>query len=397
MKNVPTIDGLDLVGRTVLLRCDLNVPMADGRLTNGLRIERLVPTIQELRLGGARVVLLSHFGRPRGTPVAAYSLRPVANFVSEALGTPVAFAEDCIGEAAKAAVDALPPDGVCLLENLRFHAGETNNDAGFAAALAELGDIYVGDAFSCAHRVHASVEALPRLLPHAAGRAMEAELRAFENALGTPARPLAAIVGGAKVSTKLAVLTNLCNKVDVLVVGGAMANTFLAARGLGVGRSLHEPDLAETARQVLGSAAAAGCEVFLPEDVVVAADLAAGVATDVVPAGEVPHDKMILDFGPRAAAALAVRLAGCATLLWNGPLGAFEVPPFDAATTSVARAAAKLTADGALLSVAGGGDTAAALDHAGVAAAFSYVSTAGGAFLDWLAGRALPGVEALQG
>ena len=342
MKNVPTIDGLDLMGRTVLLRCDLNVPMADGRLTNGLRIERLVPTIQELRLGGARVVLLSHFGRPRGTPDAAYSLRPVANFVSEALGTPVAFAEDCIGEAAKAAVDALPPDGVCLLENLRFHAGEMNNDAGFAAALAELGDIYVGDAFSCAHRVHASVDALPRLLPHAAGRAMEAELRAFENALDTPARPLAAIVGGAKVSTKLAVLTNLCNKVDVLVIGGAMANTFLAARGLGVGRSLHEPDLAETARQVLESAAA--CEVFLPEDVVIADGLAPGVATDVVPAGEVPDDKMILDFGPKAAAALADRLAGCATLVWNGPLGAFEVPPFDAATTAVATTPTKTPA-----------------------------------------------------
>ena len=397
MKDIPMIDDLDVEGRTVLVRGDLNVPMVGGRLTNGLRIDRLVPTIQELRAGGARVVLLSHFGRPRGAPDSAYSLRPVAGFVSDALGAPVAFAEDCIGDVAREAVRTLPQDGVCLLENLRFHDGETDNDSGFAAALAELGDLYVDDAFSCAHRAHASVAALPGLLPHAAGRAMEAELRALENALGTPTRPVAAIVGGAKVSTKLAVLGNLCAKVDFLAIGGAMANTFLFAAGLGVGRSLHEPDLADTVRQVLDSAAAAECEIFLPEDVVIAGGLVPGIATDVVAAAAVPADQMILDFGPKSAAALAERLAGCATLVWNGPLGAFEVAPFDAATASVARAAAKLTVDGALLSIAGGGDTVAALSGAGVDGSFSYVSTAGGAFLEWLEGKALPGVEALKG
>ena len=398
MKNIPTIGGLDLKGRTVLLRGDLNVPMAGGRPpTNALRIERLIPTIKELRSGGARVVLLSHFGRPRGAPDPAYSLRPVAGFVGEALGLPIAFAEDCIGEAAKTAVDAMPQDGVCLLENLRFHDGETNNDPAFAAALAELGDLYVGDAFSCAHRAHASVDALPRLLPHAAGRALEAELRALDGVLGAPKRPLAAIVGGAKVSTKIGVLTNLSAKVDVLAIGGAMANTFLFARGFAIGGSLFEEDLAERVRQVLENAEAGGCEVLLPEDVVVADGLVAGAATEITAAANVPVDKMILDFGPAAADALAERLGTCATLVWNGPLGAFEVPPFDAATTAVARTVAQLTAAGTLVSVAGGGDTVAALNRAGVADAFSYVSTAGGALLDWLAGRTLPGVEALRG
>jgi phosphoglycerate kinase len=396
MQGIPSIDDLDLKGRTVLLRADLNVPMAGAHLAGGLRIRRLVPTIETLRNAGARVVLLSHFGRPGGKADPDTSLRPVAGLVSEALGAPVTFAADCIGAEAKATVDAMPPGGVCLLENLRFHAGETENDAGFAAALAELGDVYVNDAFSCAHRAHASVEALAHLLPHAAGPGFEAEWQALERALGTPKRPLMAIIGGAKVSTKLAVLSTLCTQADVLAIGGAMANTFLFARGLDVGRSLFEAELADTARNVLDRAAGAGCEVFLPDDVVVASGLAAGVATAVTAAAEVPGGQMILDFGPAAAAALAERLAGCATLVWNGPLGAFEIPPFDAATTTVARAAAKLTAAGTLISVAGGGDTVAALNRAGVDDAFSYVSTAGGAFLDWLAGRPLPGVEALR-
>ena len=386
---VRTLDGLDTAGQTVLLRADLNVPMREGRVGDLTRIERTVPTIGELAAQGARVVILSHLGRPKGRPAPELSLRPVAEALAEALEAPVAFAA-----ADPAAVIAgLPPGGVAMLENLRFDPGEEANDAEYAARLASLGDAYVNDAFSAAHRAHASTEALARLLPAAAGRLMQRELEALEAALGSPRRPAAAIVGGAKVSTKLDLLGNLAARVDLLVIGGGMANTFLHAQGYEVGRSLCERDMAKTARGILDAAEAAGCEVLLPVDAVVAPRLEAGAPTEVVAVDKVPAEAMILDVGPESIAALIDRLGLLRTLVWNGPLGAFEVPPFDRGTNEVAQAAAGM--DG-LLTVAGGGDTVAALAQAGVVERFGYVSTAGGAFLEWMEGRVLPGVAVLE-
>ena len=391
-----SLDGLALAGKRVLLRGDLNVPMKDGAVADTARLDRLAPTVEEICAKGGSVVLLSHFGRPGGERVPALSLRALAGPLSRALGgRRVAFAEDCIGPLAEQAAAGLGPGGVLLLENLRFHPGEEANDPGFAAALAALGNVYVNDAFSAAHRAHASTAGLARLLPAAAGRLMEAELAALESALATPERPLAAIVGGAKISTKLDLLGNLAGRVDTLVIGGAMANTFLHALGTDVGASLCERGMAGAARAILAAADEAGCEVALPSDVVVARALEAGAPAETVPVAAVPRDAMILDLGPATAHALAARLAACRTLVWNGPLGAFEMPPFDAATVAVARQAAALTKAGSLRSIAGGGDTVAALSHAGVAEDFSYLSTAGGAFLEWLEGRTLPGVAAL--
>lgn len=391
-----TLDDVTVAGKRVLVRGDLNVPVRDGKVTDTTRIDRLLPTIRDLADKGARVVVLSHFGRPKGQVVAELSLAPVAEALSKALGRPVAFATDCIGDAAKTVVDGLGDGDVALLENLRFHAGEEANDKSFAESLAALGDIYVNDGFSVSHRAHASTEAIARLLPAVAGRNMQAELEALQVALGEPKRPVLAVVGGAKVSTKLAVLGNMIEKVDALVIGGGMANTFLHALGTDIGASLCEKDLADTARQIMAKADAAGCEIVLPSDVVIAAKLEAGAPCETVPVAAVRPDMMILDIGPDSAAALAARLAAIRTLLWNGPLGAFEFPPFDASTVTVARAAAEQSKAGSLVSVAGGGDTVAALRHAGVADDFTYVSTAGGAFLEWMEGKELPGVAALQ-
>jgi phosphoglycerate kinase len=397
MAALRTLDDLEVGGKRVLVRADLNLPLNRGRVGDTLRIERLAPTLMELIGGGARVVILSHFGRPQGRVVAEMSLRPVVAPLSAALrGKEVAFAGDCVGAEAEAVVAALGEGEVALLENLRFHAGEESNDPEFAARLAALGELYVNDAFSCAHRAHSSVVGLPRLLPAAAGRGMEAELKALGAALEAAQRPLMAVVGGAKVSTKLELLHNLVAKVDVLVIGGAMANTFLHARGLEIGRSLAEQAMAESARAIIEHAAQAACELVLPVDVVVAEALEPGAATATVAADRVPAKAMILDIGPKTAALAARKLEDCRTLVWNGPLGAFETPPFDRGTTRLARAAAALTEAGRLMSVAGGGDTLAALNHAGVAASFSYVSAAGGAFLEWLEGRELPGVKALE-
>ena len=392
-----TLDDLDFAGRRVILRGDLNVPMRSGQVSDTTRLDRLAPTINELADGGARVIVISHFGRPKGKVVPEMSLRPVAAALAKSLGgIPVAFVSDCIGAAAESAIAALPEGGVLLLENLRFHPGEEANDPEFSRALAALGDCYVNDAFSAAHRAHASTEGIARKLPAAAGRNMEAELKALGGALDDPRRPLAAIVGGAKVSSKLDVLGHLVAKVDRLIIGGGMANTFLYAQGIAVGASLCERDLADTAREILAQAETQDCRIVLPEDAVVAAAFEAGAPSQTVALDAVPPDQMILDFGPKSIAAIEAQLANCRTLVWNGPLGAFEVPPFDTATVAVARAAAALTDSGNMTTVAGGGDTVAALVHAGVADRFSYVSTAGGAFLEWLEGRTLPGVAALQ-
>jgi len=396
MPNFPTLDDMDVRGKRVLLRADLNVPVRDGAVTDATRIERLAPTITTLIDRGAKVVVMSHFGRPRGRPDPAYSLRPLVEPLKQAIGgCEVVFAGDCIGEAAKRVVANLRPGQVALLENLRFYKGEEENSADFARALAELGDVYVDDAFSAAHRAHASIDALARLLPAAAGKLMQAELAALTAALETPARPLLAIIGGAKVSTKLDLLRFLVGKVDVLAIGGAMANTLLMAEGREVGRSLCERDIAETARQLLALARERNCRVILPEDVVVASELASGVATREVAIDAVPSDAMILDIGGRTVMRIAVALDEARSLVWNGPLGAFETPPFDRGTAAVARKVADLTRAGKLLSVAGGGDTVAALSAAGLTEELSYVSTAGGAFLEWLEGRELPGVAAL--
>jgi phosphoglycerate kinase len=392
-----TLDDMTVAGQRVLVRGDLNLPVQGGRVTDTTRIDRMLPTLRELMEKGARVVVISHFGRPKGRVVPEMSLKPVADALSQALGgTPVAFAADCIGDAAKAVVDGLADGEIALLENLRFHPGEEANDAGFAGDLAALGDIYVNDGFSVSHRAHASTEAIARLLPAAAGRNMQSELEALESALGDPKRPVLALVGGAKVSTKLAVLGNLIEKVDALVIGGGMANTFLHALGTDVGASLCEADLADTAREIMAKADSAGCEIILPSDVVIAGKLEAGAPSETVMTAAVPPEKMILDIGPDSAAALSERLGSVRTLLWNGPLGAFEFPPFDAATVTVAQAAAKCTDAGEMVSVAGGGDTVAALRHAGVADSFTYISTAGGAFLEWIEGKELPGVAALR-
>lgn len=383
-------------GRRVLLRADLNLPVKDGRITDLTRIERLAPTIRELSEAGARVVVCSHFDRPKGRRVPEMSLRPMAAALGEVLGRPVAFAEDCVGEAAEAAVAAMADGDVLVLENTRFHAGEETNDPALAGGLARLADAFVNDAFSAAHRAHASTEGVARLVPAYAGRLMQAELEALDRALGSPQRPVVAIVGGAKVSTKLDLLGNLSKRVDALVIGGAMANTFLAAQGHGVGKSLQEAEMHGTARAILDEAREAGCEVVLPVDLVVAEGFSANSPNRVVPADAVPDGMMALDVGPATVALVAEKLASAKTLVWNGPFGAFELAPFDAATVAIAREAARLTEAGALLSVGGGGDTVSALRHAGVAERMTYVSAAGGAFLEWLEGKTLPGVAALQ-
>ncbi len=396
MPNFRSIDDLAVQGKRVLVRVDFNVPVKDGRVTDATRIERAVPTLRELNDKGAKVIALSHFGRPKGKPDPAFSLKPLVEPLSRALGgKPVAFATDCIGPEAERVVKAMKPGDVALLENLRFHPEEEKNDTGFARALAALGDLYVNDAFSAAHRAHASTEGLAHLLPAAAGRLMQAELEALGAALETPQRPVVALVGGAKVSTKLDLLNFLVRKVNVLVIGGAMANTLLFARGVEVGKSLSERDMAETARGVLAKASAAGCAVVLPVDAVVARELKPNVATETVAISGVPKDAMILDIGPQTVAAIGAKLEASKTLVWNGPVGAFETPPFERGTVAIARRVAELTRAKRLLSVAGGGDTVAALAQAGVTEDLSYVSTAGGAFLEWLEGRELPGVAAL--
>ena len=396
MTQFKTLDDADVTGKRVLLRVDLNVPIKDGEVGDRTRIERILPTIREIADKGGRVILLAHFGRPKGQPNPAMSLEPLAPVLSQMLGMPVGFADDCVGPVAAGIVAALKDGNVVLLENTRFHAGEEKNDDEFASQLASLGDIFVNDAFSAAHRAHASTEGLARHLPSYAGRTMQAELEALEKGLGNPERPVVAVVGGAKVSTKIDLLSNLVTRVDALVIGGGMANTFLAAQGIDVGKSLCEHDLADTARAILDAAKTAGCEIVLPVDAVVAREFKAGAANETVAVGAVPADAMILDAGPKTVELVSGWLDKAKTLVWNGPLGAFEIEPFDAATMAAARHAARRTKAGDLVSVAGGGDTVAALNQAGVADDFTYVSTAGGAFLEWMEGKPLPGVEVLK-
>ena len=392
-----TLDDIgDVRGKHVLVRGDLNVPVEDGRVTDASRLQAVVPTLAELADAGAIVLLLSHFGRPKAGPDPKLSLRPIAEALSQVLGRPVEFIPDCVGDASAAAVAGLAPGSIAVLENTRFYPGEEANDPAFVAQLARLGELYVNDAFSAAHRAHASTEGLAHVLPAFAGRAMEAELDALEKALGDPEHPVVAVVGGAKVSSKIDVLNHLVTKVDHLIIGGAMANTFLAARGIAVGRSLCERDMFDTALAVLDSAQVANCIVHLPYDVVVATEFKANAPHRTVNVHEVGPDEMILDIGSTAVEALADVLKVCKTLVWNGPLGAFELVPFDAATVALAQTAAALTDAGGLVSVAGGGDTVAALNHAGCADRFTYVSNAGGAFLEWMEGKPLPGVEALM-
>ena len=391
-----SLDDMGVAGKTVLVRVDINVPVENGNVTDDTRIRRIVPTISDILAAGGKPVLLAHFGRPKGKVVPEMSLRPLVPALEAALGAPVLFCADCRGPAASAALNAAPAGTVVLLENTRFHPGEEKNDPALAAEMAALGDVYCNDAFSAAHRAHASTEALARLLPACAGRLMQAELSALESALGTPKRPVAAVVGGAKVSTKLDLLGNLVHRVDTLVIGGGMANTFLAAQGIGVGASLCEHDLADTARNILAEADTAGCRILLPVDVIVAREFAANAAHETVEANACPDDAMILDAGPQSVAAIAQVIEEACTLIWNGPLGAFEIEPFDTATNAAARTAATRSRAGALVSVAGGGDTVAALNQAGVAEDFTYISTAGGAFLEWMEGKTLPGVAALS-
>jgi phosphoglycerate kinase len=390
-----TLDDADLAGKRVLLRVDLNVPMEDGKVSDTTRIDRVLPTIREIADKGGKVILLAHFGRPKGRD-EKNSLRQVVPALGHALGRPVTFVDDCIGNAAAEAVSAAKNGDVLLFENTRFHAGDEKNDAEFVRALAANGDVYVNDAFSAAHRAHASTEGLAHVLPAYAGRTMQAELEALSAGLDNPARPVMAIVGGAKVSTKLDVLQQMVAKVDHLIIGGGMANTFLAARGVDVGKSLCEHDLVVTAREIEEKARAAGCEIVLPVDALVAREFKAHPSYRVVPVGDVEADEMILDAGPLSIAEVVLRLEKVKTLVWNGPFGAFELPPFDTATVAVAKAAAKRVKAGQLVAVAGGGDTVSAMNHAGVADDLTYVSTAGGAFLEWMEGKALPGVEALR-
>ncbi|MEM7774227.1 MAG: phosphoglycerate kinase [Pseudomonadota bacterium] len=389
------IETVDVSGKTVLVRADLNVPMQDGQVTDATRISRLVPGLLSLSDRGARVVVLSHFGRPKGVANRDLSLQPVAEALASIAERPVIFGPNCIGTEATAAVSKAGTGGLVVLENLRFHPGEEANDAAFAAQLAALGDVFVGDAFSCAHRAHASTAAIADLMPAYAGPLMMAEINALRSALDRPERPTVAVVGGAKVSTKLPVLTHLIGKVDHLVVGGGMANTFLLARGVPVGRSLAEPDLVATASEIAGTAERAGCTLHLPTDVAVAPEFKDGAPATLVSVDAVPADQMILDIGPQSVAAIQQVVDTCRTLLWNGPLGAFEVTPFNRGTFDLAAHVAKRTASGQLASIAGGGDTVAVLNAAGVTDQMTYVSTAGGAFLEWLEGRELPGVAAL--
>ena len=391
-----TLDGVDVAGKRVLLRADLNVPVRDGKISDLTRIERLCPTIRELADKGAHVIVCSHFDRPKGKRVPEMSLKPMADALAQVLGRKVRFAEDCIGIPAQQAIDALNDGDVAVLENTRFHAGDEANDPAFAQQLADLADLFVNDAFSAAHRAHASTEGVAHLLPSYAGRLMQAELEALTLALEHPQRPVMAIVGGAKVSTKLDLLGNLVNKVDVLVIGGAMANTFLAAQGVAVGKSLQEAEMHATALDILAKAKAAHCEIMLPVDAVTATEFKAHAVTQTVAIAAIPADAMMLDVGPQSVAAVIARLTSARTLVWNGPLGAFEIPPFDAATSALAQAVAAATVAGALRSVGGGGDTVSALRHAGVIDQLTYVSSAGGAFLEWLEGKTLPGVAALN-
>ncbi|MFG1477632.1 phosphoglycerate kinase [Xanthobacter sp. V4C-4] len=390
-----TLDDADLAHKRVLVRVDLNVPMDCGRVTDDTRIKAILPTIRAITQKGGKAVLLAHFGRPKGRD-ESQSLAPVAKALEAQLGHAVAFASDCVGDEAANAVARLASGDVIVLENTRFHAGEEKNAPEFIQALASLGDVYVNDAFSTAHRAHASTEGLARILPAYAGRSMQGELVALSKALEAPERPVLAVVGGAKVSTKLELLGNLVHKVDVLVIAGGMANTFLAAMGHTVGKSLCEHDLGDTARAILKEAETANCEIVLPVDAVVTREFKANAPHRVVDVDHVAEDEMILDAGPATVARVAEKLKDVKTVVWNGPFGAFELQPFDAATVAVAREVAGRTKAGLLLSVAGGGDTVAALNHAKAADDFSYVSTAGGAFLEWLEGKALPGVEALR-
>ncbi|WP_171099730.1 phosphoglycerate kinase [Ruegeria sp. HKCCD7255] len=391
-----TLDDMDLNGKRVLVRVDINVPVSDGVVTDDTRIQRIVPTVQDILAAGGMPILLAHFGRPKGERVPEMSLKQLVPALQTAFGTPVVFAEDCVGPAAEQAAEVLQPGQVLLLENTRYHAAETKNDADLAAGIAKLGDVYCNDAFSAAHRAHSSTEAIARLLPACAGRLMQAELQALEGALGAPKRPVTAVVGGAKVSTKLELLGNLIEKVDYLVIGGGMANTFLVAQGINVGKSLAETAMKDTAADILAKARSAGCQIILPSDVVVATAFEANAPHQVLPADQCPEDSMILDAGPDSVAAITEVFAKSQTLIWNGPLGAFELTPFDAATNAAALKAAELSRSGQLISVAGGGDTVAALNASGAAADFTYISTAGGAFLEWMEGKTLPGVAALN-
>ncbi len=396
MSGFRTLDSAELKGKRVLVRVDVNVPMEKGRVTDTTRLERILPTLNEISQKGGKVIMLAHFGRPKGAPNPDFSLKPVAEAMAGLIGKPVGFAEDCIGEKAAAAVAKMADGDLLLLENTRFHKGEEKNDPALVAQMAELGDVYVNDAFSSAHRAHASTEGLAHKMPAFCGRAMQAELEALSKALENPARPLAAVVGGAKVSTKLELLGNLTKKVDFLIIGGGMANTFLAAQGKKVGKSLCEYEMLDTAREIMKNATANKCQIVLPSDAVVATEFKAHAPSHVVSVDHVGEGEMILDAGPRSVTEVENILGAIKTLVWNGPFGAFELEPFDAATNAVARAAARLTGEGKLISVAGGGDTVAALNHAGVGEKFTYVSTAGGAFLEWLEGKVLPGVEALR-
>ncbi len=400
MGSFKTLDQLaatQAAGDIVLIRADLNVPLDDnGKLRDATRLERLLPSLEKLSANGFRIGILSHFGRPKGQKNLDMSLAPVADALSGVLGKPVSFANNCIGDTAADALSALPEGGICVLENTRFHAGEEADDTEFAAALAAPASAYINDAFSAAHRAHASTHAITKHLPTYCGLAMQAELEALSAALGEPKRPLVAVVGGAKISTKLDLLGNLSAKVDTLVIGGGMANTFLAAQGHSVGASLCEDSMLDTARDIMAEAENRGCRILLPQDAAIAPAFAAGQTATIVSATEIPEEQMILDAGPDAVADICAAFDEAATLIWNGPLGAFEIEPFDTATNQAAQHAAQLTANGKLTSVAGGGDTVAALNHAGAGSKFSYVSTAGGAFLEWLEGKNLPGVDALQ-
>lgn len=393
--NFQTLNDIEVSGQVVLLRADLNVPVSDGAVTDATRIQRLKPTIDALINSRAKIVVLSHFGRPKGQVNPEFSLEFLTGSLEKHWDTPVSFAKDCIGNTAQSAIDILQEGSVLLLENVRFHEGEETNNAGFASALATLGDIFINDSFSAAHRAHASTEGITHFLPSAAGLLMEAELNALNNALEAPEKPVAAVVGGAKVSTKLSVLNNLVKKVDYLILGGGMANTFLMAQGNEVGKSLREPDMLDTAREIVETAKANNCEIILPIDCVVVENLGAGVPYDTVTLENFPADKSAVDAGEKSTSHINEILNGCKTLLWNGPMGVFEIPPFDRGTNAVAKHAAKLTVSGQLVSVAGGGDTVAALDNAKVIDDFTYISTAGGAFLEWIEGKTLPGVAAL--
>jgi phosphoglycerate kinase len=395
LDKLKTTAGLDLKGKRVIVRADLNVPVKDGKVTDATRLQRLVPGLQDLAKRGARVVVISHFGRPKGGPDPQFSLKPVADKLGEHLAHPIVFAGDCIGEAAERTLAALLPGQIAVLENLRFHKGEEKNDPEFAKRLAAFGDLFVNDAFSAAHRAHASTDAIARLLPAYAGPLLMEEVDALVRVLEKPERPTAAVIGGAKVSSKIDVLTHLVAKVDRLIIGGAMANTFFLAEGVEIGKSLAEPDHTKTALEIMHAAKERHCEVILPHDLVVAAKLQAGAPSRVVATLDVPADQMVLDVGPKTVAHYAEIIGRCKTLLWNGPLGAFEIAPFGEGTFALAREAAALTKAGKLVSVAGGGDTVAALNAAGVTDQFTYVSSAGGAFLEWLEGRTLPGIAAL--